>query len=82
LVEFGNQLGAFLVERSVLVDFGNGGGVVEVLYFFDKGVVTTVLAGEEGKEPRGCHFSGGFSIVRTQEELDDICGLPRLPPSQ
>src|SRR6266851_6139363 len=43
-------------------------------------MIAPVLTGEKGEEPGSCGLSGGLSIVRMEEEFDDICGLPLLAP--
>jgi len=62
--------------------FGGGSGVAEAADLLDKCVETTVMAGEEGEEPGSCGLHGGLSIVRMEEEFDDVGGFPRLPPCQ
>ena len=82
-VEFAGELGAFVVEAAVAVYFGDGGRVVESACLFDKGVETSIPAGEDGEEPRSCCFDNGLlSIVRPEEKLCDVGGFPRLPPGQ
>ncbi len=76
------ELILLLIKSSVSIHFGNGGQVVEVLNFFNEGMIAPILAGEEGKKPGSCGLHGGLSIVRTEEEFDNICGLPQLPPCQ
>ncbi len=71
-----------LFKSAVLIHFGDGGRVVEVLNFFDECMVTSIVRGEEGKKPGSCGLRGGLSIVRMEKELNDICGFPRLPPCQ
>jgi hypothetical protein len=49
----------------------------------DEGVETSIMTGEDGKEPQSCCLgNGGLSIVRLEEKLCDIGGFPRLPPGQ
>jgi hypothetical protein len=66
----------------VLIHFCGGGWVIEVSDLFDQGVIAPILTGEEGKESGSCGLYGGLSIVRMDEEFDDIGGFPRLPPGQ
>jgi len=63
-----------------LIHLGDCGGVVEVAYFLNEGMIAPISAGEESKEPGSCSLYGGLSIVRTEEEFDDVCGLPLLAP--
>jgi hypothetical protein len=82
-VELTGELGAFVLKLPVVVDLGDRCQVVEAAGFFNKGVETSILAGEDGKEPRSCCLgNGGLSIVRLEEKLYNIGGFPRLPPSQ
>jgi hypothetical protein len=81
-IELSGEPRALLVELSVSEYFRHGSGVVELAGFFGEGVETSIPTGEEGKEPRSCCLSGGFSIVRPEEKVCDIGGFPRFPPSQ
>jgi hypothetical protein len=66
-----------------VVYFGNGSWVVESARLFNKGVETSIPAGEDGEEPGSCCLSNGvLSIVRLEEKLCDVGGFPRLPPGQ
>ncbi len=71
-----------LFKSAVSIHFGCGGGVVEAVNFFDERVITPVLGGEEGEEPGSCGLRGVLSIVRAEEEFDNIGGFPWLPPCQ
>jgi hypothetical protein len=83
VVELAGELGAFVVEVAIAVYFGDGGRVVKPACLLDEGVETSILAGEDGEEPRSCCFDNGFlSIVRPEEKLCDVGGFPRLPPGQ
>ena len=70
----------FVVNSVVSIHFCECGGVVEAAYFLNEGMIAPVSAGEEGEEPGSCGLHGGLSIVRTEEEFDDICGLALLVP--
>jgi hypothetical protein len=83
MVELTGKLGAFILKASVVVYLGDSGRVVESACLFDEGVETSILAGEDGKEPWSCCFDNGvLSIVRLEEKLCDVGGFPRLPPGQ
>jgi len=69
-----------LFKSAVSIHFGCGGGVVEVVNFFDERVIAPVLGGEEGEEPGSCGIRGVLSIVRAEEEFDNVGGFPWLPP--
>jgi hypothetical protein len=71
-----------LLEMAVAIYFHNCCWVVKVSGGLNEGVEATVSSCEEGKEPWSCGVRGGLSIVRMEEEFDDVCGLPRLPPCQ
>jgi len=43
-------------------------------------MIAPISAGEESEEPGSCSLCGGLSIVRIEEEFDDVCGLPLLMP--
>jgi hypothetical protein len=81
-VKLGSELSALLLKTMVAIYFCNCCQVVEASGGLDKGVEATVSFCKEGEEPRSCGVHGGLSIVRTEEEFDDICGFPRLPPCQ
>jgi len=82
-VELTGELGVFVLEATVLIYLGDRSWVVEVMGLFDEGVETSILAGEDGKEPRSCCLgNGGLSIVRPEEKLCDVGGFLRLPPGQ
>jgi hypothetical protein len=81
-VELCSELSALLFETAVAIYFCNCCQVVETSGGLDEGVETTVSSCEEGEEPRSRGVHVGLSIVRTEEEFDDICGFPRLPPCQ
>jgi hypothetical protein len=67
----------------VPIYLGDCSWVVEAVGFFNKGVETSILAGEDGEEPWSCCLgNGGLSIVRPEEKLCNVGGFPRLPPSQ
>jgi hypothetical protein len=51
VVELAGKLGALVLKALVVVYFGDGGQVVESACLFDKGVETSILAGEDGEEP-------------------------------
>ena len=81
-IEFGGELGLLLIKSTVSIHLGNSSRVVEALDLLNECVVTSIAGGKEGKEPGSCSLHGGLSIVRTEEEFDDIGGFPRLPPCQ
>jgi hypothetical protein len=82
-VELVGELSLLTVEVVVAIYFCNHCQVVEALGCLHEGVVAPISTGDEDGEPGGgCIRQGGFSIVRTEEEFCDVCGLPRLPPSQ
>jgi len=82
-VELTSELGVFILEVSIAVYFGGGGWVVESARLFDKGVETSILAGEDGEEPQSCCLGNSvLSIVRPEEKLCNVGGFPRLPPGQ
>jgi hypothetical protein len=64
------------------VDFSKCSRVIQMVDFLSKGVVTPISGCEQSKELEGCNFSGGFSIVRIEIEVNDVYRLPRLPPCQ
>jgi hypothetical protein len=83
VVELTSELGAFVLEVSVVVYFGDSGWVVESTRLFDKGVETSIPTGEDGEEPQSCCLGNGvLSIVRPEEKLCDVGGFPRLLPGQ
>src|SRR6267154_2624143 len=73
---------SLLLKSAVSIHLGCGSGVVEASSFFDERVITPVLGGEEGEEPGSCRLRGVLSIVRAEEEFDNVGGLPWLPPCQ
>ena len=81
-IELGSELSALLLEMTVAIYFCNCCQVVEVSGGLNEGVEATVSSCKEGEEPRSHGVRVGLSIVRTEEEFDDVCGLPRLPPCQ
>jgi hypothetical protein len=82
-VELTSELGAFIFEVAISVYLGDGCQVVELVCLLDKGVETSISAGEDGEEPQSCCLgNGGLSIVRPEEKLCSLGGFPRLPPSQ
>jgi len=82
VVELSGKLGALVFKCTVSMHLGNSCKVVEASGFLDKGVETSIPRGKEGKEPLSCGLCGGLSIVRMEEELDNIGGFPWLPPGQ
>ena len=81
-VELGSELSALLLEMTVAIYFCICCQVVEASGGLDEGVEATVLSCEEGEEPQSCGVHVGLSIVRTEEEFNNVCGFPRLPPCQ
>jgi hypothetical protein len=82
-VELTSELGAFTLKAVVAVYFGDSSQVVELARLFNEGVETSILTGEDGKEPRSCCLGNGvLSIVRLEEKFCDVGGFPRLPPGQ
>jgi hypothetical protein len=79
-IELGGEPALLIVEVAIAAHFGSGGRVVEALDFFHKGVIPSVVTSKEGEEPWGRSFCRGLSIVRMEEEFDDICGFSLLPP--
>ncbi len=81
-IELGSKVGLLLVKSAVSIHLCSGGGVVEVVDLLNECVITPIVGGEEGEEPgrRGLH--GVLSIVRTEEEFDNVGGFPWLPPCQ
>jgi hypothetical protein len=71
-----------LLKTVVAIYFHNCCWVVKASGGLDEGVEAAISSCEEGKEPRSHGVHGGLSIVRMEEEFDDICGFPRLPPCQ
>jgi hypothetical protein len=71
-----------LLETAVVIYFHNCCRVVKASGSLNKGVEATIPSCEEGEEPQSHGVRGGLSIVRAEEELDDVCGFPRLPPCQ
>jgi hypothetical protein len=83
VVKLAGELGAFILEASVVVYFGDSGQVVESACLFDEGVETSIPTGEDGEEPWSCCLGNGvLSIVRLEEKLCNVGGFPRLPPGQ
>jgi hypothetical protein len=66
----------------VAIYFCNCCRVVETSGGLDKGVEAAISSCKEGEEPWSCGVRVGLSKVRMEEEFDDVCGLPRLPPGQ
>jgi len=81
-IEFAREAVLLLFKSVVSIHLGCGGGVVEAANLFDERVITPVFGGEEGEEPGSCGLRGVLSIVRAEEELDNVGGFPWLPPSQ
>jgi hypothetical protein len=81
-VELGSELSALLLETTVAIYFCNCCWVVEMSGGFDECVEAAVASCEEGEEPWSRGVRVGLSIVRTEEEFDNVCGFPRLPPGQ
>jgi hypothetical protein len=82
-VELAGELGAFILEASVMVYLSDSSRVVESACLFDEGVETSIPTGEDGEEPGSCCLGNGvLSIVRLEEKLCGVGGFPRLPPSQ
>src|SRR5712671_5962202 len=81
-IEFACEAASLLFKSTVSIHFGGGSRVVEAANFFDERVITPVLGGEEGEEPGSCGLRGVLSIVRAEEELDNVGGFPWLPPCQ
>ncbi len=79
-VELSHELVSLLIKSLVLIHLGNSCWVVELPNLLDEGMIAPISAGEEGKEPQSCGLCGGLSIVRIEEEFDNIGGLPRLLP--
>ncbi len=75
-VEFGGEVGPLLVKSAVLIHLSGGGRVVEVMDLLDECVVTSIAGGEEGEEPERRGLCGVLSIVRIEEEFDNIGGFP------
>jgi hypothetical protein len=81
-VELGSELSALLLEMTVAIYLCNCCWVVEASGGLDEGVEATVSSCEEGEEPQSHGVHGGLSIVRMEEEFNNVCGFPRLPPCQ
>ncbi len=81
-IELSGEGVSLLVKSAVSIHLGGGSGVVEAADFLDEHVITPVSGGEEGKEPGRRGLCGALSIVRTEEEFDNIGGFPWLPPCQ
>jgi len=82
VIEFACEVVSLLFKSAVSIHLGCGGGVVEAANLFDERVIAPVLGGEEGEEPGSCGLRGVLSIVRAEEELDNVGGFPWLPPCQ
>ncbi len=82
MVELSSKVGLLLVKSTVSIHLGDGGGVIEASNLLNEGVVTSITRGEECKEPGRCGLHGVLSIVRAEEEFDDVGGFPQLLPSQ
>src|SRR5216683_981058 len=76
VIEFGGEVGPLLVKSAVLIHLSGGGRVVEVMDLLDECVVTSIAGGEEGEEPERRGLCGVLSIVRIEEEFDNIGGFP------
>ena len=81
-VELGGEAVSLLVKSAVSIHLGGGGGVVEAMDLLDECVITPIVGGEEGEEPGSCGLRGALSIVRMEEEFDNVGGLLWLPPCQ
>ena len=81
-VELDSELSALLLEMTVAIYFCNCCRVIEMSGGLNEGVEAAISSCKEGEEPRRHGVRVGLSIVRTEEEFDDVCGLPRLPPCQ
>ncbi len=81
-VEIVGELCPLLVKSVVSMHLSGCGGVVEATDLLNEHVETAIAGGKEGEEPGSCSVRGGLSIVRTEEELDNIGGFPWLPPGQ
>ena len=64
----------------VSIHFGDSRQVVESPNLLNEGMVAPISAGEKGEKPWSCGLCRGLSIVRTEEEFDNIDGFPRLLP--
>jgi len=82
VVELSGELGVLVIKHAVSMHLCNGSRVVEASGLLDEGVETSIARGEEGEEPLSCGLCRGLSIVRTEEELDNVGGFPWLPPGQ
>ncbi len=82
VVELCKELVALLIKSMVLIHFSDSSRVVKALNFFDEHAITFIMGGEEGEEPGSCSLCRGLSIVRIEEELNDVCRFPRLLPCQ
>ncbi len=81
-IELGCEGISLLVKSAVSIHLGGGGRVVEAVNFFNECVITPISAGEEGEEPGRRGLCGVLSIVRVEEELNNVGGFPWLPPCQ
>jgi hypothetical protein len=82
LVELGSELSALLLETTVAIYFCNCCWVVKTSGGFDECVEAAIASCEEGEKRWSRGVRGGLSIVRAEEEFDNVCGFPRLPPCQ
>ena len=81
-IEFACEAVSLLLKSAVSIHLGCGGGVVEAANFFDERVIAPVLGCDEGEEPGSCGLRGVLSIVRAEEEFDNVGGFLWLPPCQ
>ncbi len=81
-VEVVGEFCPLLVKSAVLIHLGGGSGVVEAADLLDERVVTPIAGGEEAEKLGRCGVYGGLSIVRMEEEFDNVGGFPWLPPCQ
>ena len=81
-IELACEAVLLLLKSAVSIHLGGGGGVVEAMDLLDECVITPIVGGEEGEEPGSCGLRGALSIVRMEEEFDNVGGLLWLPPCQ
>src|SRR5216683_1912829 len=79
-IELGGEGISLLVKSAVSIHLGGGSRVVEAADLLDERVIAPVVGGEEGEEPGRRSLRGVLSIVRTEEEFDNVGGFPWLPP--
>src|SRR6266851_4637365 len=79
MVKFSGEVGPLLVKSVVLIHLGGGSGIIESVDLLDEHVVTSIAGGEEGEEPGRRGLYGVLSIVRMEEEFDNVGGFPWLP---